>query len=347
MHISNIMAHKSQKLTVLAILKQASEPIKLSMLENKVAGISQRTLRRWLSHWAGNGVIEKSGQGKATQYRYHNVESDPTSKLTFLDGLDSDLRLSLINQLRDLWTHNSTAIEGNTLTLGDTHFVLEEGLTISGKPLKDHQEIIGHAKAIELIYKSLSAPLTESFLFDLHKAVLTEHTADIYKPVGHWKVETNGTYAITNEGIQTFIEYALPQHVPQLISQLIDYINTIDIEMLTFEAAPKHYAKIHIGLAHIHPFWDGNGRIARLISNIPLLKAGLPPLVIPQKQRRTYIQTLATYQITIGQLDLSSTLWPNIDQLKNFESFCDSAYSTTKALVEKACTLQEKRSLLS
>jgi len=72
--------------------------------------------------------------------------------LNFLKDLDNDLKKALIIQLRDLWSHTSTAIEGNTLTLGETAFVLEEGLTISGKPLKDHEEVVGHARAIDLIY---------------------------------------------------------------------------------------------------------------------------------------------------------------------------------------------------
>ena len=70
----------------------------------------------------------------------------------FLQDLDNDIRDALLAQLRNLWTHTSTAIEGNTLTLGETAFVIEEGLTISGKPLKDHEEVVGHAKAIDLVY---------------------------------------------------------------------------------------------------------------------------------------------------------------------------------------------------
>lgn len=62
--------------------------------------------------------------------------------MDFLQNLDKDLQKALITQLRNLWTHTSTAIEGNTLTLGETAFVLEEGLTISGKPLKDHEEVV-------------------------------------------------------------------------------------------------------------------------------------------------------------------------------------------------------------
>ena len=337
------MAHKPQKLAALAILKRTTDPLGLSILASRLGSVHQRTLRRWLNAWVKAGIIDRLGEGRATRYRYCVVEADPTASLTFLVGLDNDLGLSLLNQLRDLWTHNSTAIEGNTLTLGDTHFVLEEGLTISGKPLKDHQEVIGHAKAIELLYRGLSEPLSESFIFELHKAIQTENIIDVFKPVGAWKIETNGTYAVTEEGSQTFIEYALPLDVPKLMSQLIDYINGIDIETLTVTNAHQYYARIHMGIVHIHPFWDGNGRIARLVANLPLLKAGLPPLVIPQVERRAYIQILANYQIVAGQLDAISRVWPETKQLKNLEHFCYSAYSTTKSLVEKAYVLQAKR----
>ncbi len=338
------MAHKSQQLTTLSLLKLASEPIGLAALALRVGDIPHRTLRRWLTNWLAAGVIQKVGQGRATRYQYCNKESNPKEGFHFLEGLDADLRTSVLNQLRDLWTYNSTAIEGNTLTLGDTHFVLEQGLTISGKPLKEHQEVIGHARAIELLYKSLTAPVTNSFLFDLHQAVLTDHVIDIYKPIGHWKVENNGTYAVTNDGTQKFIEYAAPQSVPKLMAELIDHINTIDIKALTVYSAPACYAKIHMGFAHIHPFWDGNGRIARLIANIPLLKAGLPPLIIPQEQRQHYIQTLANYQISMGQLNVSTPVWSDDGYLKQFNDFCDSVYSSTKKLIDSAFVVQRERS---
>jgi len=75
--------------------------------------------------------------------------------LIFFKILDSDLQKALLVQLRNLWTHTSTAIEGNTLTLGETAFVLEEGLTVSGKPLKDHEEVVAHARTIDRVYDLL------------------------------------------------------------------------------------------------------------------------------------------------------------------------------------------------
>lgn len=106
--------------------------------------------------------------------------------LNFLNGIDKDLWDALLIQLRNLWTHTSTAIEGNTLTLGETAFVLEEGLTISGKPLKDHEEVVGHARAIDLVSDLLQSktPFMEKALFFLHKAVRTGIIVDVYKPVG-------------------------------------------------------------------------------------------------------------------------------------------------------------------
>lgn len=145
----------------------------------------------------------------------------------FLNGMDRDIQQTLLHQIRDLWTHTSTALEGNTLTLGDTKFVLDEGLTVTGKPIKDHQEVVGHAKAIELIYGMIGQEVTETHLFELHKAVQSEEVSDIYKPYGAWKVEPNGTYMVNEQGRQIFLEYDLPAAVPALMREVIEYIDVI------------------------------------------------------------------------------------------------------------------------
>lgn len=121
--------------------------------------------------------------------------------IKFLKNLDEDIRKSLVVQIRNLWTHSSTAIEGNTLTLGETAFVIEEGLTVSGKPLKDHQEVVGHARAIDLIYGMFekNTPITEKDLFDLHRSIQTAIIFDIYKPIGGWKKEPNGTTMVKGD----------------------------------------------------------------------------------------------------------------------------------------------------
>jgi len=261
----------------------------------------------------------------------------------FLDDLDPDIQQSLLKQLRDLWTHTSTALEGNTLTLGDTKFILDEGLTVSGKPIKDHQEVIGHAKAIEIIYSLIGSDITEKDLFELHKAVQSEIINDIHKPYGAWKVEPNGTYAVDENGKQVYIEYASPKDVPVLMAEVIDYANTQVKQEITIDAAPSVYAKLHMGLVHVHPFWDGNGRIARLVANIPLLNSGLPPLVIAKEARREYIESLANYQRKVGAINQASGVWPNSELLTSFADFCALSYKSTIELVEQARIQQKQR----
>ena len=320
------MANKTAQNATLDWVKTQLNPFSIHDIPVQVP---ERTLRRWLSEWVAQGVLQRTGARRSTRYQYRQEASLPP----FLQRVPSQHRGNLLKQLRDLWTHTSTALEGNTLTLGDTHFILEEGLTISGKPLKEHQEVVGHARAIELIYQGLAGPLTEQRLFDLHRAVQTEVVTDIYKPSGAWKNEVNGTYVVTPDNQQVFIEYAVPSEVPPLMKELIAAINAAG--EMSFDQAADCYARIHAGFVHIHPFWDGNGRLARLLANIPLLKSGLPPLVIPLEERRAYIQLLAEYEIGVGKLNRRTGVWPNEAALSEFSAFCAQQYSLTMALLEK------------
>ena len=265
------------------------------------------------------------------------------ASLRFLAGLDADLRQSLLNQIRDAWTHNSTALEGNSLSLGDTKFVIEEGLTVAGKPLKDHEEVVGHAAAITRIYDLLGRDVTADDLFALHRSVQAERVADILKPLGSWKVEPNGTYAVDDTGAQVFVEYATPEHVPALMAEVLDRVNATRLRPdAAGEAAPA-YARIHAGFVSIHPFRDGNGRLARLLANVPLLNAGLPPLVIPKEEHRAYIDSLARYQRRIGPVTPETGVWPNRAELAPFSDFCQRCYATTHRLVDGAFEQQRHR----
>lgn len=98
-----------------------------------------------------------------------------TSKLT---------RRSLVQQLTALWTYDSTGIEGNTLTLGEAVQVPKHGLTISGKPVKDHEEVYGHAKAVELVYNLIEpGTVAPGDLLDLHRCVMQKSSIDSMRPV--------------------------------------------------------------------------------------------------------------------------------------------------------------------
>ena len=263
----------------------------------------------------------------------------------FLKDLDNDIREALLVQLRNLWTHTSTAIEGNTLTLGETAFVLEEGLTISGKPLKDHEEVVGHARAIDLIYDLIrrESDLTEKDLFDLHNAMQTERIIDVYKPVGAWKVEPNSTVIVSGDD-QIIFEYASPKDVPELMqSWLALFQNTCKEKTLNREEALTAYVFLHISFVRIHPFWDGNGRMARLIANIPIIRAGFPPIIIPKERRQEYIEALSEYHLAVGTVTARSELIPDVDKLDRFKQFCSESWSESIKLVDEAHKKQKER----
>lgn len=263
----------------------------------------------------------------------------------FLKGLDRDLREALLIQLRNLWTHTSTALEGNTLTLGETAFVLEEGLTISGKPLKDHQEVTGHARAIDLVYQltARGGELAEQDLLALHRAVQSEQIIDVYKPVGAWKVEPNSTVIVTGDR-QIVFEYAPPRDVPALIKGWQELYGEMNKESATTqEEALVSYTSLHAAFVRIHPFWDGNGRMARLLANIPVLKAGLPPIIIPKERRWEYIQALSHYHLAVGTIKAGDELLPAMEQLAGFKRFCRESWSASLSLVAEVHGKQRAR----
>ena len=266
--------------------------------------------------------------------------------LKFLNNLDPDLQKSLMTQLRNLWTHTSTAIEGNTLTLGETAFVIEEGLTIAGKPLKDHQEVVGHARAIELIYDCLEHGRTfcEADIFTLHKAVQTEVVVDVYKPIGGWKKEPNSTVVVIDDK-QVIFEYAPPADVPGLMADWFKLFDSLcdAIRPSDRQSALKAYVDLHLAFVRIHPFFDGNGRITRLVANIPVLKAGLPPIIIPREQRKAYIDALSAYHHAVGQVQSGKELVPDVAQIKAFSDFCETAWQASMELVDEVLKKQQAR----
>lgn len=259
----------------------------------------------------------------------------------FYDGLDPDLKKVLLVQVRNLWTHTSTAIEGNTLTLGETDFVLSEGLTIAGKPLKDHKEVAGHARAIDLIYDLLERDaVSERDLFDLHLAVLTDTLTDIYSPAGAWKREPNSTNAVAPDGRQVIIEFPAPDAVPSLMEAWLERFNASS--PLSADEAVEKYAVSHLELVSIHPFCDGNGRMARLLGNVPVLRTGLPPVMVPVERRLDYLRSIAAYQLSIPDFPSIDAFPANAERAR-FVALCRDFARETLDCVEQARALQRAR----
>jgi Fic family protein len=268
----------------------------------------------------------------------------------FYDHLDPDIKTILLAQIRNVWTHNSTSLEGNSLTLGETDFILEEGLTIQGKPLKDHNEVYGHAKAIELIYallNSASKNITKQDIFNLHETVLTERIRDIDQPVGNWKRQSNFTTYVGEDGKQAWREYPSPAHIDSLMAQWLANLNASLSNTYTRSEAASTYADLHLSFVSIHPFFDGNGRMARLLANLPVLKSGFPPIVVPEQDRYQYKLVLSTYQNTIPDLaelgDLKQL--PDNAEKQGFVVLCQGYWHETIELLDKANEIQEKRAL--
>jgi len=263
---------------------------------------------------------------------------------TFLNGLDADLQESLLKAIRNLWTHTSTAIEGNTLSLGETAFVLEEGLTISGKPLKDHQEVVGHARAIDLLLELVRTdqPVREADLFALHSAVQTAVALDTQCPIGAWKNAPNGTQAVDANGQIRFIEYASPGDVPALMDVWLADINQAISHWTTPNAAGV-YAGLHLSFVRVHPFCDGNGRMARLLANLPLLRAGLPPIVIPRERRLDYLRLLSAYDLVVGPAKAGMPILHSDGDTGPFRTFCVDCSKVMDELIEQARATQTKR----
>jgi Fic family protein len=205
---------------------------------------------------------------------------------------------TVMEKLKMEWTYNSNAIEGNTLTLGETIFFLREGLTVEGKPLKDFVDARNHADAINFLYEVISdqRPITEGLIKEINALLLkgVEYT-DAVDLAGKKtrKKATPGQYKKTpNTVIQldgTIHEYTDPLHVTTEMEELIAWINgRIGSENGLITGAVAHY-----NLARIHPFDDGNGRGARMSMNLIFMKEGLPPAVIRNEQRRLYLETLS------------------------------------------------------
>jgi len=207
---------------------------------------------------------------------------------TLKSALDSFRPLNQVvaNQLDKLYevkfTYHSNAIEGSTLTERETALVLEKGLTIGGKPLRDHLEAQGHQKAIEWIENIAQEPQRPMF----EKDILELHRIVFYKVDETWAGKfrsMNVQIAGTNKIFPSFFE------IPELISRFITWLNSLEARQLpTVELA----AEAHYRLVNMHPFVDGNGRVTRLLMNLILLQNGFPIAVITNEKRNDYLLSL-------------------------------------------------------
>jgi Fic family protein len=180
-------------------------------------------------------------------------------------------------------TYTSNAIEGNTLTAVETTLVIEQGITIAGKPLRDHLEAIDHYDAIRYVRELArrTTKLTELDIRALHRlVVLRSH------PEFAGRYADQGRFVLTDTGRHAFPS---PAEIPSLMGDFAAWLGGAP-------DTPETAFTAHRRLVDIHPFNDGNGRTARLLMNLVLLRAGYPPIAVRPEDRPAYIHALQQAQ---------------------------------------------------
>lgn len=222
--------------------------------------------------------------------------------------LTPEMESRIMQKFRLDWNYHSSHIEGNQLTYGETKALLLFGQTAQAKPLKDHIEMTGHNEAIKYIEEVISQkrPLNEVFIRELHKLILKEpYDVDAITPdgkptkrtisVGQYKTVPNHVKTQTGE----IFYFASPEETPAKMDDLLKWykenVNSTDLHPVLF-ATEFHYRFICI-----HPFDDGNGRIARLLMNFILMQQGYPPAIIKTEEKDKYFAALQ--QADSGQIE--------------------------------------------
>jgi len=204
----------------------------------------------------------------------------------YIEKFESKVRLE--------WNYHSNKLEGNELNYGETRELLYHDKT-SGKALKDHREIIGHDEAITYVEDRVENGeiITEKFIRELNKKILNEpYEKEAITENGEQTTKTihPGRYKSTPNHVKTktgdVFKFAEPHEVPHKMNKLIEWYREIELYPL-IKASQLHYRFVNI-----HPFDDGNGRVARLLMNYCLMEFGFPPIVIKTEQKDEYYSCL-------------------------------------------------------
>lgn len=207
------------------------------------------------------------------------------AKIDAYRALDENTVKQIKAYFKISFTYTSNAIEGNSLSLNETKIIIEDGITIGGKSIKEHLEVLGNSNAYDLLFDiaNRNVSISEDIILELHKMLysnIDEKNAGKYR---------NCNVLITGS------EYELPkyQELPKLMKDFTANIKDNNEKMHPIEFA----AWLHERLVSIHPFIDGNGRTARLLMNLALLNAGYNIITIPPVVRNDYIAGLQDAQL--------------------------------------------------
>ena len=180
------------------------------------------------------------------------------------------------------YAHNSTAIEGNTLSLIETKLLLEDKLSVGGKELREIYEVTNHAKAYDYALKCIAEgkPLGENTVKDIHQLLMEN-----IQPGGIYR---NVSVRITGAGFQPPAPNDMYAQVKGFFADLPYKTDTPSIELAAW---------VHAEFVRIHPFTDGNGRVSRMIMNYQLMSDGWMPISVAKEDRLKYFEALEAYAV--------------------------------------------------
>ena len=196
------------------------------------------------------------------------------------------------------WNYTSNSMEGNTLTKEETRSVMIGNITVHGKPIKDILEVKGHDEVINSILKIGKGELniSEKRIKEIHEAIMHEEDPDKKKKIGKWKTQNNYLYNYKNERF----DFVAPADVPDKMHELMNWLNA-EKEKIERNASDALHPvalalKFNLEYVSIHPFYDGNGRTSRILTNLILISHGFPPIYIKENERSGYYQYLGDIQ---------------------------------------------------
>lgn len=225
-----------------------------------------------------------------------------------LQPISQDVQNRIEQKFMLEFNYNSNHIEGNTLTYGQTELLLMFGKIDGDAKMHDLEEMKAHNVCLKIIQEEAKIndrPLTEFFIRELHRILLREDY-EVKKQLpdgnittytvhaGQYKTRPNSVITATGERF----EYASPEETPALMTDLVDWYNVAvnDGNLSAIELA----ALFHYRYIRIHPFEDGNGRIARLLVNFILLRAGYPMIIVRTDDKDSYLNALNFSDIRVG-----------------------------------------------
>lgn len=228
------------------------------------------------------------------------------------------------------FNYNSNHIEGNMLTYGQTVFLLLFGKVVGSAKMKDLEEMRDHNVCLNMVVSKADGnePLTETFIRQVHQVMLCEdykvyrrlpgvETTSYTVHAGRYKTRPNSVITPTGE----WFEYASPEETPALMADLVQWYNDAVAEG---KLTPIQLAALfHYRYICIHPFEDGNGRIARLMVNFILRRHKWPMMVIRSKNKKAYLNALALSDVAVGSIPADGA-HASLKSISSFEAYMET-----------------------